>query len=110
MKTGMASADAAVAKDFLASFSEMLRSLEGDAEGRYRALMGVLAVAPELADDAAFEQMRREVVLSFVTSLILDAKRASSTRTAEALAKNPSSRLSRSGARRSSQSASRRRS
>lgn len=78
MNTGLPAAESAsLSKSgFLTSFAEMLRSLEGDAEGSYRALVGVLAVAPELADDVGFAQMRRDVVFAYGASLFQDAKRA----------------------------------
>lgn len=60
---------------FLAALVTELKSLEGDAEGRYRALMQALEAEPQMAEDPDFAHMRRDIVCGRGASLFLKAKR-----------------------------------
>lgn len=60
---------------FVAALVKELKSLEGDAEGRYRALMRALEAEPAMAADPDVARMRRDVIVVHGASLFWKAKR-----------------------------------
>lgn len=64
-----------VTDSFVAALVTELKSLEGDAEGRYRALMRALEAEPAMAADPDFARMRRDVIVVHGASLFWKAKR-----------------------------------